>query len=105
MRRLFVFILTLIVTAASAAPCCSYDACADEAAHASSEKIPAEKGVCSPFFNCAGCAGFVHVPRYIYIAGPVEEGPSHYEQAMAFSITAYFSPFFQPPRHRLFIVA
>ena len=98
MKRIFVFILAMIVVAASAVPCCPADACADEATHAASGQIPVEKGTCSPFFNCAGCSGFVYVAKLIHIAAPATETTVHYEKAIAFNITSYSSPLFQPPR-------
>ena len=98
MKRLFVFILALIVAAASVVPCCPADGCTDEVTHAAPGKMPVEKGVCSPFSNCAGCSGFVYVPKYIHIAELPVETTIHYEQAIAFNIAPYSSSLFQPPR-------
>ena len=98
MKRLIVFILTLIVIAASTIPCCPADGCGEEATHAANSQAPIEKGTCSPFAVCAGCSGFVHVPKYIDVSGPSTETAVHYEKALAFNITSYSSSLFQPPR-------
>ena len=105
MRKLFVFILALIVIAASSVPCCPADGCADEVAQTSSGQVPLEKGTCSPFFSCAGCSGFVNVAKPIQIAGPATERTVHYEKTIAFNISSYSSSFFQPPRYQSFVAA
>jgi hypothetical protein len=101
MKRLLVFILSLIVLTGSLTPCCPGDNCGDEmTGQASSEKQDHEQeGVCSPFFACGSCPGFVQLARHFSVPVPEVNASVHHEKLTVLITSAYYSSFFQPPRN------
>lgn len=98
--KLFGYILAFYILLLAAVPCCMIDNCPDDKLEqvAGHEKGGEDRGSCSPFFSCEGCA-----------AATVVYEPFHFELAPFTSkpaFTAYLQPyipetefdFWQPPK-------
>ncbi|RYZ20596.1 MAG: hypothetical protein EOO16_16190 [Chitinophagaceae bacterium] len=100
MQRFLVFLLLLLVSVATLAPCCRYDDCASEHATAKHEDQDKGDGACSPFFACASCPGFVatHKPLRVPLSPP--EAPLRHVAREAFAPLQYvYRSFWQPPKN------
>jgi hypothetical protein len=98
LKPLFTVILLLIVAAASLAPCCVYDHCADNPETTTKGHSKKPEGNCSPFFACASCSGFVWEIRLPCVLSPATTFIKHYKKEQTSQSQPVYPSFWQPPR-------
>jgi hypothetical protein len=95
MKWLILF-LSFVVMAGSFMPCCPLDNYQEEIT--SGKQQGHEKGMCSPFFACGSCAGFVQLAKHVSVPVLSVEQTVHHERIATSFVSGYYSSFFQPPR-------
>ena len=79
-------------------PCCmAENGCEDEISTSSSHEDDKDD-TCSPFFACAGCAGFVARAKALQLPELPAEKHVHYQKMEEYHTTSYDANYWQPPR-------